>query len=70
MDTFADGLPILHEAPCWTPDGRLAWVEPFKETPMARVKDDYDPRLDLIFEGRECYSKPLAEWSNPEGTDE
>ena len=62
MDVFADGLPVLTEVPCWTPDGRLAYVEPFSETPMARIKHDSDPNLDEYFEARQCYSKPPKGW--------
>ena len=61
MDTFADGLPILTEGPCWTADGRFACIEPFRETPMAIIKDEYDPKLDEDFLARDCFSKPPAD---------
>ena len=59
VDRFADGIPILTEGPCVTPDGREAYVDPFSSTPMARIKYEHDDdRDDEFFDARTCTSCP------------
>jgi len=52
---FKDGPLILHEGPCYTPDGRLAYIEPFSDSPMASIKWE-DASLDEVFEAENCFS--------------
>jgi len=55
LDTMADGTVIITEGPCYTPDGRLAYIEPFRETPLAHIKGDI-PDADEWFDARTCFS--------------
>ena len=52
VDRFADGVLILHEGPCYAPDGRLALVVPFSSTPTARIK--HEGESDEYFEATTC----------------
>jgi len=59
LDKTADGVPIATEGPVWTPDGRPAFIEPFRQTPMARIKGRL-PEDDEWFEARICFSTLAA----------
>jgi len=52
----ADGVPIITEGPVYTPDGRLAYIEPFNSTPIAVIKHESDSDKDEFFEASKCYS--------------
>jgi len=56
LDKTADGVPIVTEGPVFTPDGRVAYIEPFSSTPVAVVKHDTYPDEDEYFEACNCFS--------------
>lgn len=40
LDKTADGVVMFCEGPLYSPDGRVVYVEPFSETPHARLKHE------------------------------
>lgn len=61
LDRFRDGVAIVTEGPCWTPDGQLAWIEPFSSTAIAVVKsEEGDPRDWPSWLATECFSTEAA----------
>jgi len=59
LDHLADGTPIVDEMPCWVPDGRLAYIEPFRSTPVALIKGEREED-DEVFDVTTCFATQEA----------